>query len=280
MKVARSRSVIVALLLVMLVVAGFFALVWAGQRRMMYFPFGEPPSPARAGLADAELVTFATSDGLTLAGWFVPARESPTCTVIVFNGNAGNRAFRAPLAAALAARGFSVLLFDYRGFGGNPGTPTEDGLARDARAARAYVASRQEVDPSRIAYFGESLGTAVATRLATEHPPAALILRSPFLSMAEIGQLHYPFLPVKLLLRDTHDTTSLIARAAVPLLVVAGDRDSIVPLDQSRRLFERATSTPKQLLVIPGADHNDESLLNGRTMLDAVETFLTATACR
>ena len=125
--------------------------------------------------------------------------------------------------------GLAVLLFDYRGYGGNPGHPTEEGLAADARAALGYLAGRPEVDPERVIYFGESLGAAVALRLATERPPAALVLRSPFASLAEVGRRHYPVLPVSLLLRDRYDSAALAGRLDAPLLVVAGGRDQIVP---------------------------------------------------
>src|SRR5262245_48770130 len=187
----------------LLVVLVALAAVWAGQRRLIYFPFGHVPAPASVGLADAEPVTFTSADGIALDGWFVPSpRPSGGFTVVVFNGNAGNRAFRAPLAAALRTQGVAVLLFDYRGYGGNAGHPTELGLAQDARAARAYVVSRPDVAADRIVYFGESLGAAVAVTLATEHVPAALVLRSPFASLAEVGRHHFPFLPVAWLLRD------------------------------------------------------------------------------
>ncbi len=107
--------------------------------------------------------------------------------MLVCNGNAGDRSMRADLAAALNRHGLSVLLFDYRGYGGNPGRPSEDGLAADARAAQAWLAGQPDVDPNRIAYFGESLGAAVAIGLAVQRPPAALVLRSPFTSLADVG---------------------------------------------------------------------------------------------
>ena len=141
------------------------AIVWSQQRRMIYFPFGVVPEPEAVGLERAAAVSFPTADGLTLKGWFVSRTATPEFTVIVFNGNAGNRAFRAPLADALSRSNLAVLLFDYRGFGGNPGSPTEEGLKTDARAARDYVVSRGDVDRGRIVYFGESLGTAVAAEL-------------------------------------------------------------------------------------------------------------------
>ena len=193
--------------------------------------------------------------------------------MLVFNGNAGNRAYRAPLAAALHRHGLQVLLIDYRGYGGNPGTPTEKGLAADSRAARAYLAGRSDVDRSRIVYFGESLGTAVAVDLAAEHPPAAIILRSPFTSMADVGQRHYPFLPVRLLLRDRFASIDQIQRVRAPLLVIAGGRDRIVPIENSRRLYD-AAAAPKTLLVLPDADHNDDELLAGDEMIRAIVRFL------
>lgn len=269
------RFLVAGALAVLIVLLLLYAAIWAGQRRMMYFPFGDVPSPRETGLARAEPVTFATADGLTLHGWFIEASESSNrpWTVIVFNGNAGNRAFRAPLAAALNRHNIAVLLFDYRGFGGNPGSPSEAGLAADARAARAYLATRADVDPFRIVYFGESLGTGVATTLAAEHPPAALILRSPFASMGEVGHVHYPLVPVRWLLRDRYAAADAIRNVSAPLLVIAGSRDSIIPIAQSRKLFDAAPG-PKQFVEIAGADHNDLELLSGREMIDAIVKFL------
>jgi uncharacterized protein len=195
--------------------------------------------------------------------------------VVVFNGNAGNRSYRAPLASALQARGHAVLLFDYRGYGGNPGTPTESGLKEDARAARAYVVGRPDVDRERVVYFGESLGTGVAVTLAAEHAPAALVLRSPFMSMVDVGRMHYPILPVRWFLRDRYTSGGRMAGIRSPLLVIAGDRDSVIPIEQSRQLYDAATSTSaKELLIIRGADHNDAALLDGDEMIAAVDAFL------
>jgi fermentation-respiration switch protein FrsA (DUF1100 family) len=248
-------------------------VVWTQQRRLMYFPFAAVPSPAAVGLSGVTAVSLPTADGLTLNGWFVSRTPAPQFTVIVFNGNAGNRAFRAPLADALAAANLDVLLFDYRGFGGNPGSPSERGLQSDARAARAYVVGRPGVDRTRLVYFGESLGTAVATELAVEYPPAALVLRSPFTSMTDVGRHHYALLPVGWLLRDRYATIDRIARVNAPILVIGGDQDRIVPIEQTRRVYEAARD-PKSLLVINGADHNDDSLLTGRELIDGVLRFL------
>jgi hypothetical protein len=257
----------------LVLLVSILAIAWMQQRRLIYFPSGRVPSPDAMGLAGAVPVTFPTADRLTLNGWFVTHTQAPQFTAIVFNGNAGNRAYRAPLANALARANVAVLLFDYRGFGGNPGAPSEEGLRHDARAAHSYVVSRADVDRRRLVYFGESLGTAVAAELAIEHRPAALILRSPFTSMAEIARHHYTWLPVRWLLRDRYATIDRIARVNAPLLVIGGDADSIVPIAQTRQVYDAARD-PKTLLIIAGADHNDDSLLAGREMIDGVLRFL------
>jgi uncharacterized protein len=250
------------------------ALLWVGQRRLIYLPFGNVPPLASQGLSRAEDVTFATGDGLTLHGWFVPTASLPArFTMIVFNGNAGNRSFRTRLAATLATHNVATMLFDYRGYGENAGSPSEEGLAQDARAARTYLTSRTDVDPSRIVYFGESLGAAVAIRLATETPPFALVLRSPFTSLTEIGRHHYPFLPVRWMLRDRYPSLERMRSVSCPVLVIAGDRDSIIPIEQSRRLYA-VIGTEKRLVVIPGADHNDEALFDGPELIQALLDFV------
>ncbi|MCZ6670668.1 MAG: alpha/beta hydrolase [Acidobacteria bacterium] len=255
---------------------GFLALVWVFQRHLIYIPSGEilPPSPGfPAGL---EEVSLETEDGLRLGAWFIPpAGKLPVPAVLVLNGNAGNRSYRSLLAEALSRAGLAVLLFDYRGYGGNPGSPSETGLSLDARAARRYLAGRPDVDASRMVYFGESLGAAVALALAEKYPPAALVLRSPFTSMVDIGRLHYPFLPVRLLLKDHYPSLERIARIRCPILILAGDRDRIIPIRQSRKLFE-AAQEPKRFSVIPGADHNDWDLLAGDLLLQDLLDFLEA----
>ena len=260
----------IAFTVILLAVIG---ILWTLQRKLIYFPSAFVPEPHSIGLAGAVPVTFPTSDGLTLNGWFVTRTATPEFVVLVFNGNAGNRAHRAPFADALARLGLATLIFDYRGFGGNPGAPTEHGLTLDARAARSYLLTRPDVDAKRLVYFGESLGTAVATELATEHPPAGLILRSPFTSMTAVGQHHYTWLPVGLLLRDRFATLERITGIRAPLLVIAGERDSIVPASQSREVFD-AANEPKSLLVIPDANHNDDALFTGRAMFDGIIQFL------
>lgn len=259
------------LAIVVVLVLAILAAIWAFQRRLIYLPSqAVPDSPVAV-----EEVSYTTEDGLELEAWFVPTGGDPRGTVLVFPGNAGNRAARVALGEELAALGYSTLLVDYRGYGGNPGSPSEAGLAQDARAALAYVVSREEVDTDRIAYFGESLGTGVAVQLAAEEPPAALMLRSPFPSLADVGSVHYPVLPVSLLLRDRFENAAKIAGIQSPVLVIAGADDGIVPTRLSLDLYERA-GEPKELVIVDGAGHNDFALLAGGEMIEAIARFLEA----
>ena len=134
-----------------------------------------------------------------------------------------------------------------------------------------HVLGRPDVDPTRIVYFGESLGAAVAVRLAVEHPPSALVLRSPFASLALVGQHHYPVLPVRWLLRDRFASLDRAHQIRCPVLVIAGTRDSIVPIEHTRRLYD-AIVAPKTFVEL-SADHNDEMLLDGEVLIQAVVAF-------
>lgn len=252
------------------VVVLLLAAVWTLQRNLIYLPGSGPVTPASTEILGARDVELHTRDGLVLAGWFVPAKKpSNGITVLVASGNAGDRSLRAPLARVLADHGMAVLLFDYRGYGGNPGQPTESGLASDVRAAHQFLVREANVPGDRIVYYGESLGAAVVTELATEHRPAGLVLRSPFVDLASVGQVHYPFLPVRALLRDRYLLGEQLKEVRVPVTVVYGSRDSIVPPAQSRAVAE---SAPRlwQLVEVPGADHNDPALLDGPMLITAV----------
>ncbi len=249
-------------------IGALVGLVWIFQRSLIYLPSGATVPQAGEFIEGAEDVTLTTSDGLRLGAWFVPGAEAAGdgSTVLVANGNAGDRSLRAPLATALADKGLSVLLFDYRGYGGNPGTPSEEGFARDARAAYQFLVDKG-IPTDRIFYFGESLGAAVVTELATEHPPAGLVLRSPFTDLASVGQIHYPFLPVRLLLRDRFPVAEHVRGLGVPTVVIFGTRDSIVPPEQSRSVARAAGAT---VVEVEGAGHNDLALLSGDELVDAV----------
>jgi uncharacterized protein len=255
-------------MILLIVLVGLLTVVWLLQRRLIYFPDTAAP-PAGSGLPGAQEITLRTEDGLALSAWHVtPTGADRGVTVLVMPGNAGSRALRAPLARRLAAKGLGVLLLDYRGYGGNPGNPSEEGLISDARAARAYLVGHG-VPADRLIYFGESLGAAVATRLAIEQPPGALVLRSPFIDLAAVGSRHYPLLPVRLLLWDRFPVTKLIDQVQVPTAVVYGSADMIVPPEQSAAVAA-AAGDPVRVIEVVGADHNDAALLEGNELVAAV----------
>jgi fermentation-respiration switch protein FrsA (DUF1100 family) len=244
-------------------------LAWIFQRQLVYFPDrSEPTTPP-----GVEEVRYTTEDGLELAGWFLTPEtgQPPYATVVVSGGNGGNRADRLPLAGGLTDRGYAVLLMDYRGYGGNPGSPSEAGLIADHRAAVSYVVGRPDVDQSRLVYFGESLGTAVAAARAAEQPPAALILRSPFPELADVARSHFWFLPVGLLLRDRFETMEHLAADDAPTLVIAAEHDSVVPVELSREVAAEHADT---YVEVPRADHNDAAMLSGPKIFAAIDAFL------
>jgi fermentation-respiration switch protein FrsA (DUF1100 family) len=266
---SSRRTVVMTVLVVLGAVLAIGAGMWAAQRRLIYFPDRRTPVFDLGG-AGWEEVAFTTSDGLTLHGWYT-APPPGAAVVIVFSGNAGNRGDRAPLGMSLAAEGLGVLLTDYRGYGGNPGDPTESGLHADAAAAASFIHSR--APEHDLVYFGESLGSAVAIGLAVEHPPAALVLRSPFTSMVDVGRRHYPWFPVGSLLKDRYPSLERLGAVPAPVLVIAGDADSIVPVDQSRAIYDAAGDS-KELLVIRGADHNDPELVHGPEVVSVTARFI------
>lgn len=241
------------------VVVTIVAVVFTFQRKLVFFPSPGPLPSADEVMPGGRDVRLVTADSLLLDGWHFELPDAPA-TVVVFPGNGGNRLGRVPLARELTARGLSVLLFDYRGYGGNPGKPSEEGLAMDARAALDLI-------DGPVIYFGESLGAAVAVELATYRAPLGMVLRSPFTSLAAAGSHHYPWLPVKMLLLDKFPVAELVSAVDVPMVVVLGTADSIVPPAQSR---EVATAARARLVEVDGADHNDEVLLSGSQVVDAV----------
>ncbi len=265
----RSTGEHVRIVVVVIVmVAAIVAAAWVFQDRLIYLPYGMAGTPAEAALGGAEEVQFLTEDGLQLRAWYVPpASETTGTAVLVLPGNAGNRSFRAPLARVLADHGLAVLLVDYRGYAGNPGQPSEAGLVADAEAAHAYLSGRDNVE--RIVVFGESLGAAVAVGLAKDTKVHGVVLRSPFTSLADVGRVHYPFLPVRLLLRDRFDVLEAVGDLQAPVVVVAGEADTIIPPEQSRAVAEAAGA---ELIMVPSADHNDAALLDGDAVVEAILT--------
>lgn len=268
-----DRRVLRALVWLVVLVAMVVAMLWALQRQLIYFPDPTPVPPAAEVIPGARDVTLRTADGLALGAWFVPPSQTPHSTsrsapmaVLVAPGNGGSRAGRAGFARELARRGLAVLLMDYRGYGGNPGRPSEDGLAADADAAVAALAELG-YPTERIVYFGESLGSGVVAGLQARHRPAGVVLRSPFTELADVGAHHYPWLPVRTLLRDRFPVEEHVAGSDVPLTVVYGERDSVVPATLSARVADRASALVERLVL--AADHNDPVMF-GSPVADAV----------
>jgi fermentation-respiration switch protein FrsA (DUF1100 family) len=254
---------------VLLLAGTVVTVLWALQRQLIYFPDPAPVPPARDVIVGARDVTLRTADGLELGAWFIPASGSVDTgvAVLVAPGNGGNRAGRAGFAQELSRRGLAVLLMDYRGYGGNPGSPSQDGLAADADAA---VAALEELGypPQRTVYFGESLGSGVVAALQARQPSAGIVLRSPFTELADVGAHHYPWLPVRAVLRDRFLVVEHLATSDVPVTVIYGDRDSVVPTVLSARVADHALSLAERV-VIAGADHNDPVMFGSR-VADAV----------
>ena len=266
-----QRGLVVVLLLAVTGVG----MLWALQRQLIYLPDPTPVPAAADVVPGARDVTLRTADGLELGAWFVPAAEAVDTgmAVLLAPGNAGNRAGRAGLAQELSRRGLAVLLIDYRGYGGNPGSPSEDGLAADADAA-ADALTGLGYPPDRTIHLGESLGSGVVAALQARRPPAGVVLRSPFTELADVGAHHYPWLPVRVLLRDRYAVEERLATSDVPVTVVYGDRDTVVPSALSARVADRA-GVLHERVVLAGADHND-AVMVGPAVAAAVERLARA----
>lgn len=266
----RGRRLLLAVLTGVLVVAIGFGVLWAVQRQLIYFPDDRDVPPADTVIVGARDVTLHTADGLELGAWFVPepaGAEARGMAVLVAPGNGGNRLDRAGLAEALRERGFAVLLLDYRGYGGNPGAPSEEGLAADADAASEALADLG-YPPERVIFFGESLGTGVVAALQARTPPAGVVLRSPFPELADVGAHHYPFLPVRRLLRDRFPVIEHVADSEVPMTVIRGDADEVIPTELSAKVAKAVPNLVEEL-VLAGVGHNDSAMF-GSQVADAV----------
>ncbi|HEX3500565.1 MAG TPA: alpha/beta hydrolase [Stellaceae bacterium] len=228
--------------------------VYALQRSLLYFPDTVRPDPKRLGLASLGEVEIVTGDGLRLLAWYAPP-EIDRPVLVYFHGNGGNIADRGDRLRRFVAARFGVLLVEYRGYGGNPGRPSEQGLYADARAALDFIGA-QGITANRIILFGESLGTGIAVRMASERPVALLLLEAPYASIAAVARWHYPFLPVDWLLTDRFDALSRIGAVRSPILVMQGGRDTVVPIASGQALFAAAPE-PKEIWVAPDGGHND-----------------------
>lgn len=218
-----------------------------------------------------ENVTLTTSDGVRLAAWFVPA-EHPHGTLLFTHGNAGNISHRLDAIRLFHEIGLSVFIFDYRGYGQSSGKPDEAGTYRDAEAAWQHLTAQRGIAPKQIVVFGESLGGAIATHLAAQHRPGALILASAFTSVPDLAADLYPLLPVRWITRYRYDTRHHLQDVHAPVLVAHSREDEITPFGHGQSLYA-AAHEPKQLLELRGG-HNDLFSMNAETFARATSNFI------
>lgn len=289
------------LLLLMVPYLGALIMLGAFQRSLIYHPFAAKSLPANQagfGTGRAHDVTTRTEDNLDLRGWLVLAKGHVASTdeqfnaelakdrpvILYFGGNAANRNYRLLEVQVLTEAGADVLIFDYRGYGESPGEPSEEGLARDARAVWRFATELKKIESRRIVLYGESLGGGVAVRLANElslnkTPPAGLILRSTFSSLTDAASSHFPFIPVRWLLLDRFPSDQRIRDVTCPLLQLHGRRDAIVPIRLGQKLFaaapdNSASGIAKKFVDLLQADHNDVMETSRSEVSKAIRDFL------
>lgn len=231
-------------------------LVYVCQRSLQYHPDknhpGDPRESAAPSMREVELKT---EDGLTLIAWFAPPEKRDGKIVVMYHGNAGHMGYRAVKAQHFIEKGIGVLLVEYRGFGSNPGTPSEQGFYKDGRAALRFL-DQKEYTMGQLVLYGESIGSGVATQMAYEIQPRYLILEAPFSSAVDVAKRKYFFLPVDILMKDRYDNIDKIADIKTNLLIVHGDEDGVIPIELAQRLYEKANH-PKEFITINGGHHND-----------------------
>lgn len=230
------------------------AAAWLGQRHLMYVPDRTRVSPGAMGLRGVAERVIETPDGARLVAWEAPAAAGQP-TLLYLHGNAGNLASRADRFGRYQAKGFGLVMLSWRGYSGSTGRPTEANNVADAVVL--YRALRADgLKPDELIVYGESLGSGVAIQLATEHPVAALVLDAPYTSIVDVALLSYPYLPVRPLLIDRYESDRHIKRVAVPVLVLHGERDAVIPARMGRAIHD-AVSGPKRLALFPDGGHVD-----------------------
>lgn len=273
MTAARLGFRVLRLVVILCLLGGIVLLL---ETRFIYFPSrGYDATPSGLALAHED-VWLVAEDGVRIHGWYLPVPQ-PRWVTLVSHGNAGNISHRLDRALLLQARlRSSVFLYDYRGYGESEGSPEEAGTYRDARAAYRYLVEQKQVKPGELVLFGESLGSAVSLDLALDHPAAALVLEAPFTSVRDMARATI-FAPLAPFVRTRYESLARVPRLRMPLLVVQGDRDEVVPPAQGRRLFDAAPE-PKRYYAIPGAGHNDTYLVGGEAYWRTIGDFLEAVA--
>ena len=251
----------------------WFLVLWA-QPRMAFFPTrGVQETPQDVSLPYTD-VKIATSDGVTLHGWWLEA-PAPRGQVIYWHGNGGNLSLWLDVFADIRRRGFSVLAVDYRGYGASTGSPTEKGLYLDAEATTWYFAEHLLREDLPTIYWGRSLGSAVAAYAASRRAPDALILESPFPDVRTLFAGNPLMLGLSVFASYRFATSEHLSGYRGPLLVIHGDADTVIPFEAGRKVFERAPTPQKTLIVLRNADHN-EMYARRQDYWPAIERFIEA----
>ncbi len=242
--------------LIGLLIYGVIVLaVYLGQRSMQYFPERDLGDPKLPEALQATVLKIKTEDGLENIAWFSPPADKTAKVFIHFHGNGGNISHRAPNAAFYQKLGYGFMLCEYRGYGGNPGKPTEQGLYHDGRACVNYLLDNgYRLD--QLVFYGESIGSGVAVQLALEFQPRRLVLEAPFSSAADVAKSAYGFLPVDMMMLDRFDSIDKIAGIKTSLLVIHGTNDRLVPYRLGKKLYEKAKH-PKEFISVEGGGHNN-----------------------
>ena len=231
---------VLALLAIALYIA-FVAWLYAAQERLIYVREPVRITPAEAGLPIMRDVVAKTADGLAIAGWYAPPADGGKPVALFFHGNAGGVRYNTRTAQGFIDRGYGILMAEYRGYNGNPGRASEAGVYADARAWLGFLTDDERIAPRRIVIVGQSFGTGVAVRLARETPQAAaLVLLSPYTSLPDAAAAKYPFVPVRWLMRDRFDSLALIPDIRLPVLILHGGQDKVIPARLGRALYDAA----------------------------------------
>jgi fermentation-respiration switch protein FrsA (DUF1100 family) len=246
---------------------GIATVLYVTQRSLMYFPDTAHVTPAQAGLPEAEEVALTAADGVGITVWHVAPKDSKP-VILYFHGNGGALRYRVERFKKLIAEGIGLVALEYRGFGGNPGAPSERGLIADAEAAYAFAAAHYTA--KQIVLWGESLGSGVAVAIAAEKPVGRIILEAPFTSTAAVASIRYWYMPVRLLMKDQFHSDERIGKVTAPLLILHGFQDQTVPYAMGERLFELANQ-PKHIVKFLDGGHED---LDANGALHAVAGFL------
>jgi fermentation-respiration switch protein FrsA (DUF1100 family) len=256
--------------------AGYFGLLgilYFGQRDILYHPTVIVPQPAAYGVPEMKPYRVESTGGAKPLIWWAPPRDSAYPVIVYFHGNGGHLGVRAERAKVYLRAGYGVLLAGYRYNAGAGGEPSEAGLLADGRAAVEF-ARAQGYEARQMVFYGESLGSGVATAMAGEYPAAALVLDMPYSSIADVAQDHYWYFPVSWLVKDQFDSVTRMARVHSPVLIIHGNGDRVIPAWSAERLLEAAPE-PKEARFIEGGNHGNLYRLGaGDIVLDFLQRQL------